>query len=308
MLVVRHILRMLVAMDQDLRQLSQACVVVVMRQVHPRPGQLGEDHRDQQACDCKQLLERHAPIVAYSLPRRQRAPGPGVRWRYAVEVPSSTVEDYLKAILLAEQLAPGSLVSMGQVSAALEVTPGTVTSMVKTLADSGLVTYQPYSGVCLTPEGRQLALHVLRRHRLIELFLVQVMGIDWSEVHPEAERLEHVVSERLIERIDTLLGHPAVDPHGDPIPTAHGEVAAADVRSLLECAVGAPLRISRITDQGSEFLRLIERQGLRPGCVLSVVSRSEAADILLLRLESGLELSLGFRAASKILAEESTAR
>src|ERR1044071_3228984 len=127
-------------------------------------------------------------------------------------MPTSTVEDYLKCILL-EQRDPESLVSMGQISAALKVAPGTVTAMVKTLADSGLVTYEPYSGVRLTPAGRTLAVHVLRRHRLLELFLVQIVGLDWSEVHPEAEQLEHAVSERVIDRIDELLGHPAVDPH-----------------------------------------------------------------------------------------------
>src|SRR5512147_2517801 len=136
-------------------------------------------------------------------------------------MPTSTVEDYLKCILLEQELDPEALVSMGQVSAALKVAPGTVTAMMKTLADSGLVAYEPYSGVRLTPSGRQLAAHVLRRHRLIELFLVQVMGMDWSEVHGEAEHLEHAVSDRLIERMDEMLDRPAVDPHGDPIPDAH---------------------------------------------------------------------------------------
>src|ERR1700680_4783248 len=106
-------------------------------------------------------------------------------------MPTSTVEDYLKCILLAQQEDPPALVTMGHIAAALKVAPGTVTAMVKTLADSGLLTYEPYSGVRLTGSGRQLAAHVLRRHRLIELFLVKVMGIDWTEVHPEAELLEH---------------------------------------------------------------------------------------------------------------------
>ncbi|HVS02994.1 MAG TPA: metal-dependent transcriptional regulator, partial [Thermoanaerobaculia bacterium] len=110
-------------------------------------------------------------------------------------MPTSTVEDYLKAILQLEELAGGELVGMGSVAANLGVAPGTVTSMMKALADGGLVAYEPYSGVRLTAAGRQLALHVLRRHRLIEQFLVQVMGMDWSRVHAEADRLEHAVSD-----------------------------------------------------------------------------------------------------------------
>ena len=124
--------------------------------------------------------------------------------------PSSTVENYLKAIYQGQStLVRGErLVSMGQVAAALGVTPGTATTMVKALAESGLVEYEPYSGVRLTAAGEKLAGLVLRRHRLVELFLVQVMGMSWAEVHEEAEQLEHVVSERLIERIDQMLGQP----------------------------------------------------------------------------------------------------
>src|SRR4029077_7193965 len=106
----------------------------------------------------------------------------------------------------------------GQAAPALGATPGPATSMVKALAESGLAEYEPYTGVRLTPAGEKLAGLVLRRHRLVELFLVQVMGMSWAEVHDEAEQLEHVVSERLIERIDEMLGHPTRDPHGDPIP------------------------------------------------------------------------------------------
>ena len=130
-------------------------------------------------------------------------------------MPTSTVEDYLKCILAAQQRRPESLVTMGEIGSALGVAPGTVTAMVKTLAESGLVAYEPYSGVRLSEAGERLATHVLRRHRLIELFLVEKMGYDWSEVHDEAERLEHAVSERVIDRIDELLGRPSVDPNGD---------------------------------------------------------------------------------------------
>lgn len=216
---------------------------------------------------------------------------------------TSTVEDYLKHILLEEQAAAGELVSMGSIGGALGVAPGTVTAMVKTLADSGLVGYEPYSGVRLTEAGRQLALHVLRRHRLVELFLVRVLGMDWSEVHREAESLEHAISERVIERIDEMLGFPAVDPHGDPIPDARGVVRERPLASLLECPPGAPARVARVTDQSPQFLQLVDRRGLRPGSGVTVVARDAAADTLELELADGGRLALGLRAASKILVD-----
>lgn len=214
---------------------------------------------------------------------------------------TSTVEDYVKCILLKEQVQTTELVSMGQIAVALSVAPGTVTSMVKTLADSGLASYEPYSGVRLTSAGRQLALHVLRRHRLVELFLVQVMGIDWSEVHAEAELLEHSVSDLLINRMDEMLGKPQVDPHGDPIPTSQGKVNQPKVTSLLRCPIGVELCVVRVADQHPDFLQLVEREGLKPGSRLEVESRSEAADTVLLIRAERVQFSLGFRAASKIM-------
>src|SRR5215207_10579847 len=133
-------------------------------------------------------------------------------------LPSSTVENYLKAIFLGEShLTDGDrLLPMGQLASSLGVAPGTATTMVKALAESGLVEYEPYNGVRLSQAGSKLAATVLRRHRLVELFLVQVMGMRWDEVHDDAEHLEHVVSDRLLDRIDEMLGHPETDPHGDP--------------------------------------------------------------------------------------------
>src|SRR3954453_14439055 len=175
-------------------------------------------------------------------------------------LPSSTVENYLKAIYQGQlQLTTGArLVPMGQVASALGVTPGTATTMVKALAESGLAEYEPYSGVRLTPAGERLAGLVLRRHRLVELFLVQVMGMSWDEVHDEAEQLEHVVSERLIERIDDMLGRPTHDPHGDPIPDPEGAIAHRQLDSLLTCPINIPLKVTRIADQDPAFLRFIE--------------------------------------------------
>ena len=213
---------------------------------------------------------------------------------------TSTVEDYLKCILLKEPES-GEAVRFGAIAEALDVAPGTVTSMMKTLAASGLVAYEKYAGVTLSPEGRQLATHVLRRHRLIELFLVEVVGLDWSEVHAEAERLEHVVSDRLIGRIDELLGSPSVDPHGDPIPDAQGQVAEPPATDLLSVAPGTEVEVVRVLDQAPGFLQLVEREGLKPGNRLTVKAQDAAADTVELLRSDGSGLSIGGRAGSKIL-------
>jgi DtxR family Mn-dependent transcriptional regulator len=217
---------------------------------------------------------------------------------------TSTVEDYLKQILLAQQRQPDRLVSTGAVATKLDVAPGTATAMIKTLADSGLVVHEPYSGVRLTEQGRQLALHVLRRHRLVELFLVQVMGMDWSEVHAEAEQLEHVISDRLLERIDEMLGRPEVDPHGDPIPDATGAVADTRLPSLLTCPLDQPVRIARVSDQDAGFLRFLESRGFTLGSGVTVRGREPAAETVTIELTRTAEtISLGFAAAGKILVQ-----
>src|SRR5580692_2187119 len=137
---------------------------------------------------------------------------------------TSTVENYLKQLYLEQRNTRDAIVPMGRLASAMGVVPGTATSMVKALADSGLVEYEPRGGVILTRSGEQLALHVLRRHRLLELFLVKILGLDWSLVHDEADALEHAISDVVLERIDALLGHPTADPHGDPIPTPKGHL------------------------------------------------------------------------------------
>ena len=216
-------------------------------------------------------------------------------------LPSQTVENYLKTIYLAQTPDPEALVPMGQLASALSVVPGTATTMVKALAESGLVRYEPYMGVRLTPAGEKLASLVLRRHRLVELFLVRVLGMSWAEVHDEAERLEHAVSERIIERMDEMLGRPAVDPHGDPIPTAEGMMARPDHMDLLAAPIGTALIIERVVDQDAEFLRFVERRHLVPGAEIVIEAREPAADFVRVRGKSGEPITVGARAASKLL-------
>jgi len=219
-------------------------------------------------------------------------------------MPSSTVEDYLKQIYLEQQHLRGELVPMGKLASAMQVVPGTATTMIKALADSGLVIYEPRGGARLTRGGEQLALHVLRRHRLVELFLVQVLGLDWSEVHVEAEELEHAISDKVLERIDALLGHPTVDPHGDPIPTARGKVPQPPNRTIADCDAGATVRIARIIDQDPPFLQFLDRCGLMPGVQASVESNDAVADAVRVRPKGKQSVTLGAAAAAKILVAE----
>lgn len=218
---------------------------------------------------------------------------------------SSTVENYLKTIYLGVAALDASehLLPMGQLASAVGVTPGTATTMVKALAESGLVKYEPYSGVALTAAGEKLAALVLRRHRLIELFLVQVMGYAWDDVHDEAEHLEHAVSDRLIDRIDEMLGRPETDPHGDPIPNAEGRVKRQEAQTLLTCAVDTPMVVTRVLDQNRAFLRFIEQHNLKPGEAIQVEHRDAEADSVRVRGRNDQRVTIGTRAASKLLVK-----
>jgi DtxR family Mn-dependent transcriptional regulator len=222
-------------------------------------------------------------------------------------LPSQTVENYLKTIYLAHvALGAGeALVPMGQVASTLGVVPGTATTMIKALSESGLVHYEPYLGVRLTPAGEKLAGVVVRRHRLIELFLVKVMGMSWAEVHDEAERLEHAVSERLIELIDEMLGRPDVDPHGDPIPSAEGRLPRVEHDDLLSAPENTPLVVTRVTDQDPEFLRFAEQRQLVPGASVTIEARDAADGKVRLRTNNGAATTIEAKAAGKVLVRPS---
>lgn len=216
---------------------------------------------------------------------------------------TSTVEDYLKQLYLLQQRTPRKLVPMGKLASAVHVAPGTATAMIKTLGDSGLVDYEPRGGVTLTFNGEQLALHVLRRHRLVELFLVTVLGLDWSQVHEEAERLEHAISDTVLERIDKILGHPSVDPHGDPIPTAKGRVNHEPLVSLSDCAAGQHARIARVMDQDAGFLKFANVHGLTPGAEIVIDQRDDLADAVTISPKDQQPVTIGTSAAAKIFVQ-----
>ncbi len=177
---------------------------------------------------------------------------------------SLTVENYVKAIYLLCNQSNKPTVTTGDLAKHLSVAPGTVTSMLRTLSESSLADYQAYSGVKLTPAGQNLALRIIRRHRLIETFLVKTLGLSWDEVHAEAENLEHAVSDSLVDRIDAFLDFPKVDPHGDPIPTSAGEVSTDQAPLLLDQPAGTQFKMQRVMHQSADFLRYLDKIGLVP--------------------------------------------
>jgi DtxR family Mn-dependent transcriptional regulator len=182
-----------------------------------------------------------------------------------------SVEDYLKAIYhLSNQ---GGFASTSDIAGMLDVAPPSVSGMVKRLSETGLIEHVPYRGVQLTAQGRRAALKMIRRHRILELFLTQQLGYDWGGVHAEAEQLEHAASDELIERMAGALGNPQYDPHGDPIPTAGGEIEEAELVSLAEAPVGAKLELRQVGTQDAARLRYFGEQGLTPGVLLSVTER-----------------------------------
>ncbi len=217
---------------------------------------------------------------------------------------SVTVENYVKTIWL-EQQQTDELIPMGRVATVMGVTPGTATTMAKTLNKAGLIRYEPRDGLRLTAGGEELAMHVLRRHRLVELFLVQVLGLDWSEVHEEAEQWEHVISDRVLERMDRILNFPRVDPHGDPIPDASGALPEQDGMCLTEVSEGKAVAVSRIVDQDPAFLQYLDRVGLTPGTELEVLGQDRMAEAVTLRVADGELVTLGRAAAAKILVTRS---
>ena len=217
-------------------------------------------------------------------------------------MPSETVENYLKRTYVEQQTRGDELVPMGVLASSMGVTPGTATSMVKSLAEMDLIDYQPRGGVRLTDSGNRVALQVLRRHRLIELFLVDVLKLDWAEVHVEAEVLEHAISDKVLEALDVFLGRPDTDPHGDPIPPADpaDHVPIIPGPTLADAPLDKPLRVARILDQGAAFLQFIEDHALTPGQTLVITDRNLTADAIRVDINDLDTVTLGLSAAGKI--------
>lgn len=213
---------------------------------------------------------------------------------------TAPAEDYLKAIYEIERAGDAALTN--DIATRLAIAPASVSGMIRRLADQGLLKHERYHGVRLTNAGRTAALKTLRRHRILECYLAQVLGYDWDRVHAEAERLEHAASDELIERMATALGEPTVDPHGAPIPTRDGTVDETRHLALAELASGSRARVLRMADEDSEFLRYIADLGIIPGAVIEVTGRAPFEGPLSVQI-GGASHSIGVAAATRVFVD-----
>jgi DtxR family Mn-dependent transcriptional regulator len=220
---------------------------------------------------------------------------------------SASIQDYAKAVYALET-RDGAAVSTNDLAERLGVTAGSVSAMVRKLSEVGLLEHERYRGVRLTPDGRRVALEVLRHHRLIELFLAEELGMPWDRVHAEAEVLEHVLSDELEQLIAARLGQPTLDPHGDPIPTAAFEIDEGETRSLDQLDAGAAGLFVRVSDSDPAMLRYLAEQGVALGDRLEVVGRQPFGGPMFVR-SGKRELALGgeLAAAMRIELEEAPA-
>jgi len=211
---------------------------------------------------------------------------------------TASVEDYLKAIY---NLSPeGRPASTSDIAHRLELSAPSVSGMVKRLSEQGLLEHVPYKGVQLTDEGRRAALRMIRRHRVIETYLVARLGYTWDTVHEEAERLEHAVSDALIERMANALGNPGADPHGEPIPTADGLIEELSSTPLPEIAVNETVEVQRVTAGDPARLRYLASLGLTPGTRVTVIEHQPFQGPITLRIDDRIQV-LGHELALSIL-------
>jgi DtxR family Mn-dependent transcriptional regulator len=214
---------------------------------------------------------------------------------------TASAEDYLKAVYEIERR--GAAASTTDLAQELRVAPASVSGMVRRLAEQGLLSHEPYRGARLTAAGRLAALRTIRRHRVIESYLVRALGYPWDRVHEEAERLEHAASDELVDRMAEAVGEPAVDPHGAPIPTRDGSVDERRRASLDELDAGARGTVSRVRDEDGSLLRYLGELGIRPGAVVTVVDRAPFDGPIRLEVD-GVERTVGRPVAAAVLVEE----
>ena len=214
---------------------------------------------------------------------------------------TAPAEDCLKAVYELERAGDGAAVTTNDLAHRLALAAASVTGMVKRLAGQGLIDHARYRGVRLTEQGRRTALRTLRRHRVIETYLVSVLGFGWDRVHEEAERLEHSASDELVDRMAAALGNPAVDPHGAPIPTRDGGIAEGPAgRALSDVAPGEHGRIARVEDEDAEQLRYLASLGIRPGVEFELVERAPFGGPLTVRI-AGVPRQLGPQLAAHVV-------
>lgn len=214
---------------------------------------------------------------------------------------TTSTEDYLKAIYKLESSSGNKGVSTSKLAEEMEVANASVTNMVKRLAEMGLVHYESYYGTRLTDAGRKIALEMIRHHRLLELYLTEMLGYSWDEVHEEAEKLEHHISEQFEDKIAELLDNPKFDPHGDPIPTKDGKMPELLLIPVSEIEDDDTHILRRVKNQDPEFLRYLEKLGLIPGVKIRVLNKEPFEGPVEIELE-GEKLSIGYNIAKELYA------
>ena len=232
-----------------------------------------------------------------NVPEREGPMAGAEQNRETAGMPQTSIEDLLKAVYGLE--AAKKRPSTKAVADVLGVQMASVTGMVKNLAAEGLLEHVPYHGFELTAKGRELALRMLRRHRLIELFLIQTLGLGWDEVHADAEVMEHAVSDQLVERIYTFLGKPEFDPHGSPIPDSDGTVAVRPGVPVAQLAAGDEGIVSEVEDEDPEFLRYLSSLGIKIGSPLRVMAKDPYGGLVGLRVGKR-SVSMGTEAAQRV--------
>ena len=213
---------------------------------------------------------------------------------------SQAMEDYLKAIYKLREENKQGAVSTSAMADDMKVAPASVTNMCKMLADLNLLTYEPYQGVKFTPAGEKLALEVVRHHRLIELYLAEALGVPWDQVHEEAEKMEHVISEDLEDRMAAALGDPQFDPHGAPIPSKTGVIIQLESDRLVNMSTGDKLVVVEVDDDNPELLRHLGEKGLYPGTNIQLLDVAPFEGPLTLQVESEQQ-SLSYQVAKTVL-------
>jgi DtxR family Mn-dependent transcriptional regulator len=221
----------------------------------------------------------------------ERSDGPGL---------TAPVEDYLKAIYELER--SGSAAGTNELAARLGIAPPSVSGMVRRLAEQGLITHERYKGVRLTDSGRRAALRTIRRHRVIETYLAQALGLPWDRVHDEAERLEHACSDDLVDRMAEAVGEPRHDPHGDPIPTREGHVEERKLATIADLRVGDVAAVRRVSDRSGERLRYLAELGIVPGANVEMVERAPFDGPLTLRVNDERRV-IGRSLAGEVLVD-----
>lgn len=211
---------------------------------------------------------------------------------------SSSKENYLKAIYHLQE--EDGIVTTNALAKELDTRAASITDMLKKLKTQKLLLYEKYQGFKLSPEGRRLAVHIIRKHRLWEVFLVEKLNFGWEEVHEMAEELEHITSKKLIDRLDEFLGFPKSDPHGDPIPDINGKMSPKKQVSLMELAVNTPGLVSNITDQSSEMLELLKHKGISLGTKLEIKKRFSFDNSIELKIKNQPSITISENVAKNV--------